>query len=71
MFGVRLGKKERSTIVKVQVRAAKELTFFGFVNLLSNPFPELSALVPISGTGAGEVVSDKKVGVGIRFRMTR
>src|ERR1019366_6591631 len=61
LFGVALGKKERSTIVKVQVQAAKELTVFGFVNLLSNPFPQLSALVPISGPGADEEVSDKKV----------
>lgn len=71
LFGVKLGKKERSTIVKVQLQTGKELTLFGFVNLLSNPFPQLSALVPISGTGAGEAASDKKIGVGIRFRLKR
>ena len=65
-----LGKKERSTIVKVHVQA-KELTVFGFVNLLSNPYPQLSALIPISGPGANEQVSDKKVGFGIRFRLKR
>jgi hypothetical protein len=70
LFGVTLGKKERSTIVKVHVQA-KELTVFGFVNLLSNPYPQLSALIPISGPGANEQVSDKKVGFGIRFRLKR
>ena len=70
LFGVTLGKKERSTIVKVHVQA-KELTVFGFVNLLSNPYPQLSALIPISGPGANEEVSDKKVGFGIRFRLKR
>jgi len=71
LFGVTLGKKERSTIVKVQLQAGKELTVFGFVNLLSNPFPQLSALVPISGPGADQEVSDKKIGLGIRFRLKR
>jgi hypothetical protein len=71
LFGVKLGKKERSTIVKVQLQTGKELTLFGFVNLLSNPFPQLSAIVPISGPGAGEASSDKKIGVGIRFRLKR
>ena len=70
LFGVVLGKKERSTIVKVQAQF-KELTVFGFVNNLSNPFPQLSAIVPISGTGANEEVSDRKVGFGIRFRVKR
>ena len=43
MFGVTLGKKERGTIVKGQVQT-RQLTLFGFVNLVSNPFPELSAV---------------------------
>jgi len=69
MFGVTLGKKERGTIVKGQVQM-RQLTFFGFLNLVSNPFPQLSALVPISGPGTTtEVVNNKKVGLGIRFRI--
>lgn len=70
LFGVTLGKKERGTIVKVLFQAG-ELTAFGFVNLVSNPFQRLSAIVPISGPGADEEVSDKKVGFGIHFRLKR
>jgi hypothetical protein len=70
LFGVKLGKKERSYILKVQAQF-KELTAFAFVNDLSNPYPQLSALAPISGPGANEEVSDRKVGFGIRFRLSR
>lgn len=68
MFGVVLGKRERGTIFKGQVEAG-QLTIFGFGNFVSNPFPELSALVPISGLGIQEQVTNTKVGFGIRFRL--
>lgn len=68
MFGVVLGKRERGTIVKGQVQTGP-LTIFGFGNWVSNPFPELSALVPISGPGTQEQVTNTKVGFGIRFRL--
>ena len=68
MFGVTLGEKERGTIVKGRVQTGP-VTAFGFVNLVSNPFPELSALVPISGPGTQEKVTNTKAGFGIRFRL--
>ena len=68
MFGVTLGQKERGTIFKGQVQAGL-LTIYGFANWVSNPFPELSALVPISGPGTQEEVTNTKVGLGIRFRL--
>jgi hypothetical protein len=68
LFGVTLGKHETGTIVKGLFQE-KWLTAYGFVNFVSNPFPELSAIVPIAGPGAGNPVSNTKVGFGIRFRI--
>ena len=47
-FGVKLGEKERTTIVKVYAEFGP-LTAFFFYNDLDNPFPAASAIVPISG----------------------
>ena len=49
LFGVTLGARERSTIVKVYHPLNDNVTAFFFLNRLANPFPELSALRPISG----------------------
>jgi hypothetical protein len=68
LFGVTLGKHETGTIIK-GLYQEKWLTAYGFVNFVSNPFPELSAIVPISGPGAGGSVSNTKAGFGIRFRL--
>jgi hypothetical protein len=68
LFGVTLGQHETGTIIK-GVFQEKWLTAYGFVNFVSNPFPELSAIVPISGAGAGGSVSNTKAGFGIRFRL--
>jgi hypothetical protein len=47
----------------------KWLTAYGFINFVSNPYPELSAIAPIAGPGAGESARNTKTGFGIRFRM--
>ena len=68
LYGVTLGKRETGGIFKGTVQI-KQLTAYGFVNFISNPFNELSAIVPVSGPGVGEVVWNTKVGFGIRFIM--
>jgi hypothetical protein len=66
MLGVSLGKKERSTIVKVYAELGKVTAFF-FYNDLENPFPQVSAIVPISGPLAFGPSANSKVGIGLRF----
>ena len=69
LFGVTLGARERSTIVKVYHPLNDNVTAFFFLNRLANPFPELSALRPISGPLANRAVSGTKVGFGMRLRI--
>jgi hypothetical protein len=68
LFGVRLGHHETGTIFK-GLFEEKWLTAYGFVNFVSNPYPVLSAIVPMAGPGAGQSVSNTKAGFGIRFRI--
>jgi hypothetical protein len=67
LLGVTLGKKERSTIVKVYADTDYVSLFF-FRNSLSNPFPQASAIVPISGPFAFMSSGDSKLGFGFRLR---
>jgi len=60
----------RSRVVMLLVfNFFQAIGYYGFANWVSNPFPELSALVPISGPGTQEEVTNTKVGLGIRFRL--
>ena len=68
LYGVTLGEWEKGTIFKGLVQV-KQLAMYGFINLVSNPFPVLSAIVPVSGPGSAEDVSNTKVGFGVRFRL--
>jgi hypothetical protein len=68
LFGVTLGKKERSNIVKLQGHFGGNLTLFYFWHDLSNPFPELSAIRPISGPGSDRAASGNKSGMGVHLR---
>jgi hypothetical protein len=68
LFGVRLGKKERSAIVKIYGTFGP-LTAFFFLNHLSNPYPELSAIKAIAGPGTDAAISNAKRGLGLRLRM--
>ncbi len=68
MFDVRLGKKERSNVVKIQVALGRNLTAFWFLHRLSNPFPELSAITPIAGPGSDSPHSSDKNGLGVQLR---
>jgi hypothetical protein len=67
LFGVTLDKWERTMIVKAHARFADHLTVFFYYNDLSNPFPELSAIKPISGPDADKDMKNHKYGFGVRF----
>jgi hypothetical protein len=64
---VSLGKTERRSIVKLYATLGA-LTVFFFYNDIQNPFPQASAIVPISGPSAFVKGSDSKLGVGFRLR---
>src|SRR5262249_47847297 len=66
LLGVSLGKKERSSILKLYAELGWVTAFF-FYNDLQNPFPQVSAIVPISGPQAFAPSSNSKIGFGLRF----
>jgi hypothetical protein len=66
-LGVSLGKKERRSVVKVYAVLGNVTAFF-FYNDIQNPFPQVSAIVPISGASAFAPTSNSKAGVGVRLR---
>jgi hypothetical protein len=67
-FDVTLGRHETGTIFKGLFQE-KWLTAYGFVNFVENPYPVLSAIVPMTGTGSGKPARNTKSGFGIRFRL--
>ena len=69
LFGVILGEREKTTIVKVETTVMSRLACYGFWSEVSNPFPELSALKPISGTGSDITPSGRRYGFGIRLKI--
>jgi hypothetical protein len=68
LFDVTLGRHESGTIIKGLFQE-KWLTAYGFANFVTNPYPVLSAIVPMSGPGAGTSGRNTKAGFGIRFRI--
>jgi len=66
-LGVSLGKKERRTIVKLFAEFGP-LTAFFFHNSVDNPFPQVSAIVPISGPFAYQGPGSNKIGFGVRLK---
>ena len=64
---VTLGKKERGTIVKLYAELGP-LTAFFFHNDVGNPFPQVSAIVPISGPFALQGPGSGKTGGGFRLK---
>jgi hypothetical protein len=69
LFGVRLGARQRSHILKVHGEFGRHLSLLFFLNALSNPFPELSAIRPIAGWGSDGPVSHRKIGGGLRLKL--
>ncbi len=68
LFGATLGKREWSNVAKVQARFGENISLFWFMHRLGNPFPELSAIRPVSGPGADLPYSSDKSGMGVAFR---
>lgn len=62
----RPGEKERATIFKAYAEIGP-LTVFFFQANIDNPFPALSAIVPIAGDSAGDYRGSNKTGFGIRL----
>lgn len=68
LFGVTLGKKERSNVFRMQGHVNDNLSVFWFLHDLSNPFPELSAIQPISGPGSDKSANNNKSGFGLTLK---
>jgi hypothetical protein len=66
-LGVRLGENERMTVLKLFAELGP-LTAFFFHSFVDNPFPQVSAVVPISGPFAFQGPGSDKTGVGFRLR---
>ena len=67
LFGVKLGEKERTTIVKVYAEFGPLTAYFAY-NDLDNPFPAASAIVPISGPFAYQGPGNAKTSFGVRVK---
>ena len=68
LYGVKLGAKERSNILKLFFRT-RYVTAFAFWNDLDNPFPQASAIVAVAGPVAYEGAGSRKLGLGVRVRV--
>ncbi len=64
-----LGKHERSTIVRLWLDVPGGVRVGWFYNDLSNPFPQLSAIVPVAGPSAYQSThGSAKTGIAVQFR---
>ena len=52
LYGVHLGARVRSTIVRVSVKPTRGVEFGGYWNRQRNPYPWLSGIVPVAGDNA-------------------
>ena len=68
LFSARLGAHVKATNAKLVADWGPHVSAFAFLRLMSNPFPELSAITPIVGPDAGRAASHTKVGMGLRVR---
>lgn len=66
LYGARLGAHIRATNLKLVASWGTHVSSFGFARLMTNPFPELSAITPISGPNANRGAHHTKLGVGMR-----
>jgi hypothetical protein len=68
LYHARLGAHIRATNLKVVATWGTHVSGFGFARLMTNPFPELSAITPISGPNANRGANHTKFGLGMRVR---
>ena len=52
LYGVHLGARVRSTIVRVSVKPTRGVEFGGYWNRQRNPYPWLSGIAPVAGDNA-------------------
>jgi len=69
LYGVTMGKKERSTSVRFYADVANAVRIGVFRNDLSNPFPWVSGIAPVSGPRAYQSRTGSKWGVVLRFTL--
>jgi hypothetical protein len=69
LYGVSRRKKERSTIFRVYFDPNRWVTIAVFRNSLSNPFPWISGIEPVSGLNAFKGRGNDKWGAVVRLRI--
>ncbi len=67
MFNARLGQKERVFTMRYFVTMYKQVTIGAYTSKVSNPFPWLSGIAPVSGQTAYQNGGSDKWGVTIQF----
>ena len=67
LYGVRMGKKERSTAYRFYFDPNRWVSIAVFRNTLSNPFPWISGISPVSGPRAYVAPGDNKWGAVLRL----
>lgn len=69
LHGVTMGEKERSTVLRVYLTFSRHVTIGAYRNVLDNPFPWVSGIVPVEGPRAFDGRGDNKWGIVVRFAL--
>jgi len=69
LYDAAMGKKDRSTVVRIHFDVTKQLTIGVYHNWDSTPFPWLSGIDPVTGPGALARHSTDKWGLVTRVRL--
>jgi hypothetical protein len=67
LYGVSMGKKERSTVYRFYLDVNRAVRVGVFRNVLSNPFPWVSGIQPVAGPNAFRGRGNNKWGVIVSF----
>jgi hypothetical protein len=69
LYNVRMGEKERSTVLRLYLDISSIVRIGAYYNHLYNPFPWISGIAPVSGFWAYKNPGDNKVGVVVMMRL--
>jgi len=69
LYGVSLGKKERATVYRLYAEFNRSVTLGLYWNRVSNPFPWISGITPVSGPKAYQEPDSNKWGIVVRFTL--
>ena len=69
LYGVSLGKTERATVYRVYAEFNRSVTVGLYWNRVSNPFPWISGITPVSGPRAYQEPDSNKWGIAVRFAL--